>query len=213
MLEINYEKFDKIVDGDKRVKNQRELEMEMKAPVSDEDNPYGTAHFMQKRTYIGWRGPIIADAIFNVLHPKTVIDVGCGIGEIAKGLLDLKIDVIGIEGSTAGQEYYKLPLDRYRYLDIRRSFIDSGYVVRERFDLVICLEVLSVIKNENNCHYTIIENLKSLSNDIFMNRIDEITGYKEMLEITEKIQSHLLPWKHKSGMKALFSAKLFRKEE
>ena len=183
------------------------------SPVSDEDNPYGTAHFMKKRTYIGWRGPIIAGAIFNVLHPKTVIDVGCGIGEIAKGLLDIGVDVVGIEGSRAGKEYYKLPLHKYKYIDIRRSFIDSGYVVRERFDLVICLEVLSVIKNENNCHYTIIENLKSLSSNIFMNRIKEIPDYKEEPEIAERIQSHLLPWKYKNGMKSLFSAKFFRREQ
>ncbi len=180
----------------------------MKAPVSDEDNPYGTAHFMQKRTYVGWRGPIIAKAIKEVLDPESVVDVGCGIGEIAKGLLGFGIDVYGIEGSTAGQEYYKLPLHRYIYLDIR-NYMNPCLA---QFDLAICLEVLSVIKNENNCHDTIIENLKILSDNIFMNRIDKIPGYKEMPEIAKAIQSHLMPWSHKNGMKSLFSAKFFRKE-
>ena len=188
----------------------------MKIPVSDEDNPYGTAYFMQKRTYVGWRGSIIAKAIKEVLNPKTVIDVGCGIGEIAKGLLDLGVDVLGIEGSTAGQEHYKLPVDRYRYLDIRDdwSFISLEYPFDTiKVDLVICLEVLSVIKNEDNCHDIIIQNLKYLSDNIFMNHIDKIPGYEEVPEIAKAIQSHLLPWKHKSGMKALFSTKFFRKEK
>ena len=179
-------------------------------PVSDKDNPYGTVHFMRKRTYVGWRGPIIAKAIKDVLNPKSVVDVGCGIGEIAKGLLDLGVDVIGVEGSMGGRDYYKLPLNRYHFLDIRSP---EAFIPYPKYDLVICLEVLSVIKNENNCHDIIIQNLKKLSDNIFINHIDKILGYQEIPEIAKAIQSHLLPWKHKSGMRALFSTKFFRKEE
>ena len=182
--------------------------------VSDEDNPYGTEHFMKKRSYIGWRGPIVAQAIYDVLMPGSVIDVGCALGEIAKGLLDLGVSTLGIEGSLAGREFYKLPIDKYFFADIRKPLFPQIplFVVPIKFDLVLCFEVLSVIPEVEKYKDTILNNLTLLSDYIYMNHIDKIPGYREIPKVHEQIKEKLFAWKHKSAMKAIYnSAKFFER--
>jgi len=182
--------------------------------VSDEDNPYGTEHFMKKRSYIGWRGPIIAQAIYDVIKPKSVIDVGCALGEIAKGLLDLGVDALGIEGSFAGKELYKLPINKYFFADIRKPlFLQIPlFIIPIKFDLALCFEVLSVIPNIEEHKNIIIDNLTCLSDHIYMNHIDSIPGYREVLEVHEQIKEKLSMWSHKSAMKAIYNtAKFFER--
>jgi hypothetical protein len=164
-------------------------------------------NFMRKRRFLAWRGPIIAQAIYDEFKPKSFIDVGCSIGDIAKGMLDLDVDSYGLEFTQEGKEYYKLPEDRYIYTDITRPHLRLSM----KFDLLLCLEVFSIIDFRH--HDSMKLNLVNLSDKILVNHIDEIPGYIEKPEVAKRICSKLEPLKRKPAIKAFYySIKYFERK-
>jgi SAM-dependent methyltransferase len=80
---------------------------------------------------------VVVPIIQELIHPRSVLDVGCGIGTwatvwIASGVSD----VIGVDGDYVDKELLQLPRERF----IGHNLSDPLDVGR-KFDLVTCLEV------------------------------------------------------------------------
>lgn len=80
---------------------------------------------------------VIVPMVVNLLHPKSVVDVGCGEGLWLAHFLKCGInDVLGIDGEYVQLDRLAIPRDKF----LGRDLYDDWGVTRE-FDLACCLEV------------------------------------------------------------------------
>ena len=76
--------------------------------------------------------------IYDVFKPKSVIDIGCGVGGWLKAFKDVcKVeDIRGVDGDYVKQDNLKIPKDKFVSYDLT-TFYDAG----RQFDLSMTLEV------------------------------------------------------------------------
>lgn len=73
----------------------------------------------------------VVPLVVDVLHPRTVVDVGCGEGWWGRAFEGHGADVVGVDGADT-----PAVLDRFHTADLAESVPDVG-----TFDLAVCLEV------------------------------------------------------------------------
>lgn len=78
---------------------------------------------------------VVAPLVYDLIHPETVIDVGCGEGHWAKAFEVLGCEAHGIDGPWGGQ---MLAAGQFHPWDLNAPLPGDGYAQR---DLVISLEV------------------------------------------------------------------------
>ncbi|MEM0129736.1 MAG: class I SAM-dependent methyltransferase [Thermoplasmata archaeon] len=89
--------------------------------------------------------PRLVPAFIDLVHPTSVLDVGCGTGVFLREFLRRGIsDVVGIEGRWAETVPLEVPRETVRFLDL-----NAGFDLGRTFDLVLCLEVAEHIEPEN----------------------------------------------------------------
>lgn len=100
---------------------------------------------------------VIVPLLIEMFSPKSVIDVGCGLGSFLKIFIDNNIvDVRGVEGKWLDKS--KLLIDENYILT---ADIEKGFDLHRRFDLAICLEVAEHLHESNADN--LIQNLTRLS--------------------------------------------------
>jgi len=196
----------------------------------DLDKAYSKKFFTRRKS-LAWRIPIVCDAIVDVLKPKSVIDVGCGNGDLVKGFLKCEIPSFGIEG-TANMLFSSLTSLIY-ICDLRKQH-PIWYLMQHmsKFDLAICFEVAEHIEPE----YTdiFLDNLCQVSNRIlfsaagpgqgglhhhnckekcywgyrFKNR-----GYKPNFDMEQSLKERWRPWKNRKGIKAYYQNLMYFEKE
>ncbi len=137
-----------------------------------------SGRFFRTRHKLSWRAPHICGVINDIFSPKSVIDVGCAIGDLVEGFVDLDIEAYGIEGSKEVLPYLvqipTLPSSRFiegfNELTLRVLIRDlrKPLAIREsvKFDLVTCFEVAEHIEPEHADQF--MDNITSLSDKILM---------------------------------------------
>ncbi len=138
-----------------------------------------SGRFFRTRHRLAWRAEHMCKVINDVFQPKSLMDVGCAIGDLVKGFVDLGIDAYGIEGSEEVKPHLvciesKNPQlikgfneMRLRILinDLRIPF-KLGVMRDLKFDLVTCIEVAEHIEPEYADIF--IDNITGLSDKILM---------------------------------------------
>ena len=80
---------------------------------------------------------VVVPLVLELLEPRRVVDVGCGIGTWLSVFKELGVeDVWGIDGEHVPREMLEIPEERFLPLDLERT-VD----IHDRFDLVVSLEV------------------------------------------------------------------------
>jgi hypothetical protein len=174
------------------------------------DVQYGPL-FMRKRKYLSWRAPIVCKAIVDVLNPISVIDLGCGHGDLVKGFVDLGITAYGVDGSKWASSESGIP-DLIFIRDLRDD------VDLPNCDLALCIEVLSVIDIlyhlkvvENICYHSkraIIGIDQSKAIDHIYNDMANFGFYRNRY-VEDDIKSKLEPWKRKQAIKAIYYGMMY----
>ena len=91
--------------------------------------------------------------LFREEFPKSVLDVGCGIGTWLRAALDLGAqDVVGIEGVDLPADELMVPKEL-----IRRADLNQPVELGRTFDLVLCLETAEHLEPESAA--TIVDTL------------------------------------------------------
>jgi len=126
----------------------------------DLNEAYGKKFFARRRS-LSWRVPIFIHALTQVYSPRTVIDFGCGDGDLVRGFIGQGINAFGIEGTENCIEYLGVnaasggllgSMNRVIIHDLRTpirklfSFDDFGMITD--VDLVLCLEVAEHLEEE-----------------------------------------------------------------
>ena len=123
--------------------------------------------------------PLVCDRY----HPKTVVDVGCGIGTWASVFEKYDCEALGIDGDYVSGD--RLLVKKYLPLDISESF-QLGY----KFDLAVCLEVAEHLPMDRSQSF--IYDLTGLSDTILFSAATPGQGgtnhiNEQPLEFWEKI--------------------------
>jgi SAM-dependent methyltransferase len=98
----------------------------------------------------------IVPLVVSLTRPRSVVDVGCGIGTWVKMFQDNGIpDVMGVDGAYVHRDRLLICQDRFLAVDLRKPFRMS-----RQFDLAVCLEVAEHLPE--CCAETFVESLVAL---------------------------------------------------
>lgn len=134
-----------------------------------EDNPYTSAEFvatLKSKSYFS--ATQIVPIILEIIKPKTVVDVGCGIGSWLKVFSDLNnCSILGIDGNYVDREQLLIPPSSFFGTDLRDT-LDVKTILQknnsQKFDLLISLEVVEHLPKERGTSF--VKDLTNLSDII-----------------------------------------------
>lgn len=91
--------------------------------------------------------------VIELLKPRSVVDVGCGVGTWLKVCLELGVDTIaGLDGDYVSRPALQIPQNAFTPTDLQHKFS-----VAQQFDLALCLEVAEHLPVE--CGPTLVTSL------------------------------------------------------
>jgi|AntAceMinimDraft_17_1070374.scaffolds.fasta_scaffold03646_5 SAM-dependent methyltransferase len=100
----------------------------------------------------------IVPIILDMFSPKSVIDIGCGIGSWLKVFKDLGVsNILGVDG-----EYVKKDLLYIKKNEFIPADLSKNFNIKKRYDIVLALEVAEHISEKDSD--TFIENLVNHGN-------------------------------------------------
>ncbi len=191
------------------------------------DKAYGEK-FFRRRQSLNWRVQLVGDAIKNTFKPKSVVDVGCGNGDIIGYLRKSGIGrTFAIEGTKNSIESIKRNYNGTLHIhDIR-----THNLIYTKYDLCICLEVAEHVEDEYASVF--VENLVNLSDTVLFSFAKpgqkghyhvnckptaywfykfDIHNYDLDYKLTKEFKRAIEPMAHKKGIKAYAqNAHVFRK--
>jgi SAM-dependent methyltransferase len=103
---------------------------------------------------------VVLPLLIDWLRPRSLVDVGCGLGWWARAAMDLGVrDVVGIDGEYVPRSHLKIAAETFVALDIAQHLR-----LARRFDIALCLEVAEHLAPERGEAF--IEDLCRLSDVI-----------------------------------------------
>jgi len=98
----------------------------------------------------------IVPLVLELVQPKLVIDVGCGIGTWLSVFKEYGVkDISGIDGDWVDKKMLQIPEERFFLFDLKKPFR-----MGKQFDLVVSLEVAEHLPSE--CAETFVDSLVKL---------------------------------------------------
>ncbi len=106
-----------------------------------------TARYIHEESAHNLNDPqIIVPILVEVLKPKNVVDLGCGIGTFLNIFKKLGVtDVLGLDGEWVDKEKLSKNIDLKYFKQVN---IEEKISIDRKYDLAICLEVFEHIKEE-----------------------------------------------------------------
>jgi SAM-dependent methyltransferase len=100
-------------------------------------NVYDERFFADQREESCSSAAVVVPLVHELLHPRSVLDVGCGTGPWVRAWMQLGVtDAMGVDGPYVPREQLLIPAENYLASDLTRP-LD----LNRQFDLVSCLEV------------------------------------------------------------------------
>lgn len=97
---------------------------------------YGSDFFERQRDRSRSSAQVVVPLVCELVRPRRVVDVGCGVGTWAAEFLVQGIDVLGIDGEHVDSASLQIPVERFFTMNLSQPRrLDQG------FDLAVCLEV------------------------------------------------------------------------
>ena len=144
-----------------------------------------TPEFFESLKSRVWRAEFICKAIADVMQPKVVIDVGCGVGDLIYGFLSLSIDAYGIESSPNVLRHLAVLPYRVLLTDLRK--VEAAEIMRVREgNVAVCFNVAEHIDAE----YTdvFLNNLTIASKTILFAASPEPTHTHRLVNFKSKME-------------------------
>ena len=76
--------------------------------------------------------------LIDLVHPASVIDIGCGVGTWLQVFREIGVaDILGVDGAYVDRAQLRIPTAGFLARDVSQPLEPLG----RRFDLALCLEV------------------------------------------------------------------------
>lgn len=83
---------------------------------------------------------IILPLVVEILKPKNVVDIGCGIGTFLKVFKELGVEeVLGLDGPWVNKNLLRKYIADNEFQQVN---LEQGFTLGKKYDLLVCLEVL-----------------------------------------------------------------------
>ena len=106
---------------------------------------YTTEFFEAHRDGSRRSAQVVVPLVLELVLPKRVVDVGCGVGTWLRVFVENGVtDILGIDGDYVNREHLEIPLDRFLAHDLTRPLRLS-----QRYDLTLSLEVAEHLPRES----------------------------------------------------------------
>ena len=117
---------------------------------------YGDEFYLGLREGARKSAAVIVPLVLDYVHPRSIVDVGCGTGTWLSVFRDHGIaDILGVDGTHVKREMLEIPESCFLGFDLRTSFR-----LDRQFDLVVSLEVGEHLPPE--CAGTFVDTLAGL---------------------------------------------------
>lgn len=189
--------------------------------------------FFRSRHRLNWRAPYVCGGIietFGLKRGDSVIDIGCGIGDLVAEFISLGYKAQGVEGSKYSLGFAVPPPGAIMVHDMRKEIDVDMFNVP--YKLLTCFEVAEHLEEEYA--NTFVFNLCILSDTIVMSAAPPGQGgighvncqpleywekkfstfnYGYSAHYTNALRSYWTPWRKKPGIKAFFeNLMIFKKK-
>lgn len=146
---------------------------------------------------------IIAPMVYDIVKPKSVIDIGCGLATFLRAFKNLGVsDVLGIDGHWVNREL----LSKYIQLsEFQEADLESRISIPRKFDLAISVEVAEHLSAGRADSF--VEDLCALSDQILFSAA--IPGQGGDNHINEQWVSY---WKEKFEKRGYVMLDIFREK-
>ena len=110
--------------------------------------------------------------VLELIQPKRVVDVGCGIGTWLSVFQEHGLDILGIDGDWVDKKMLLIPREKFLSFDLKKPLR-----IDKQFDLVISLEVAEHLPNE--CAATFVDSLTKLGPVVLFSAAIPFQGGKD----------------------------------
>jgi hypothetical protein len=165
------------------------------------------SNFFKKRKYIAWRAKPIGDAIISQFCPRSIIDIGCSIGEFIKYFVDHNIDADGTEITREVEPYLMFARDRLIIQDICASMPPPP----RKYDLAMCFMVIGRLPE---AYWNIAAYNLTQYSDTIVTVVEKehrwrvsmnLHNYHENFEATAKFRYLIKTWKDKTAIRSFYN--------
>lgn len=136
----------------------------------------------------------IVPLFLSYFKPKTVLDIGCGLGTWLKIFEQNQCDIFGIDGDYVNQKDLVIDKSKFKAFDLNLK-----YNLEKKFDLVISLEVAEHILPENA--EVFIESMCHHGDVILFSAA--IPGQEGTLHYNEQYNEYWIQHFHQNGYKCI----------
>ncbi|AFY32503.1 class I SAM-dependent methyltransferase [Calothrix sp. PCC 7507] len=106
-----------------------------------------SAKYFQSRTF-ETDYQTLAAVIFELYHPQTVAEFGCGPGHLSRELAKLGVKVTSVDGHS--QPSFTGLAVEFHHLDLNDPIAIANFFANKHFDLAICLEVAEHLQPQSS---------------------------------------------------------------
>src|SRR4051794_19744183 len=104
---------------------------------SNRADTYTSAWFRTRAKGAEASSQVIVPLVLELVHPESVVDIGCGTGAWLATFRDLGVERIrGVDGDWVPRDQLEIPSENFITADLT-----GGIPLDDRYDLVVSLEV------------------------------------------------------------------------
>ncbi len=126
---------------------------------------------------------VIVPLVIEIVQPRNVVDVGCGVGTWAAEFLAHSIDARGIDGEYVRQQDLQIPAEKFSAINLNDP-PPAGEI--GQFDLAVCLEVAEHL--DATASQKLLDFLTDLAPSVLFSAA--IPGQGGRNHVNERWQSH-----------------------
>jgi hypothetical protein len=99
---------------------------------------YNESFYRSQSERSSYSANVVVPILIDLVHPASVIDIGCGVGTWLQAFNNLGVtDILGVDGHYVNRSMLRIPERLFLARDLSEPFIAVG----RRFDMAMCLEV------------------------------------------------------------------------